>query len=257
MVLDRAIGPFGEAALALAAARPGERVLDVGCGCGDSTLALANAVGASGNVVGVDVSARMLERARERTAELPNVELIEADAAQLEPGPRFDLIYSRFGVMFFADPVAAFTRLCATLVPNGRFAFVCWRAFEDNAWSYVPADAIRRVISDAPALDQPGAPGPFAFADRGKLEQMLLAAGLRSVRIAPFDTQFVLSTSGVDDAVAFAMKAGPGSRLLAGASPEARERVRIELIAALEPHRSVHGVALGGASWIVSARGPG
>ncbi|HXU83397.1 MAG TPA: class I SAM-dependent methyltransferase, partial [Polyangia bacterium] len=130
--MDRALAPLGDAAVARARPQPGERVLDVGCGCGPSTAALAQAVGERGHVLGVDIAAPVLERARARLGGLPQVELLQVDAQSAPFTADHDLVFSRFGVMFFADFPAVFRNLASALRPDDRLMFVCWRRFEEN-----------------------------------------------------------------------------------------------------------------------------
>ncbi|HEY2733325.1 MAG TPA: class I SAM-dependent methyltransferase, partial [Polyangiales bacterium] len=217
-VLDRALQVFGQTALARADPRAGERVLDVGCGCGDSTLALAERVGDRGSVIGVDVSAPMLARARVRATGRTSIQLLEADASRASLPRELDLIFSRFGVMFFEDAIAAFAHLRSALRANGRLAFVCWRAFEENPWMHIPVRAVERTLPNVKRQNDDG-PGPFAFADAAKLEQRLTAAGFSSIAIERFDADVILSEDSLSDAVAFVLNAGPASRLLSDATP--------------------------------------
>lgn len=253
--LDRTLRVFGDALLERAAAQPGERVLDVGCGCGDSLLALSGRVGPGGSVTGVDISSAMLARARELTAALPNVQVIERDAAQLPPEVHYDLIFSRFGVMFFEDPALAFTRLRATLRPGGRLVFVCWRDYSDNPWLSEPADVVRTLVPDSPPPPRPRVPGPFAFAERAHVEAILSAAGFRAVSLERFDAPIALSSGDVAEAVLFAMKSGPVAVMLANADASTLERVRSALTAKLHAQRSEAGIVLGSSTWLVSAQG--
>jgi SAM-dependent methyltransferase len=253
VVLDRALRIFGQAALDRADVKRGERVLDIGCGCGDTTLALAERVGSDGSVLGVDVSAPMLDRARERTAAQPSIQLAEADASRANLPREFDLIFSRFGVMFFDDVTAAFSHLRSALRADGRLAFVCWRAFEDNAWMHIPVDAVERALPGV-KRERGDGPGPFAFADPDKVERWLAAAGFREIAFERFDAEVVLSEESRSDAVEFALNAGPASRLLGDATPEERARVRAELAGRLAALPSDRRVTLGGSTWIVTAR---
>src|SRR5438309_1620679 len=177
-VIDAQIAPLGERAMDRASIAPGERVIDVGCGCGDTTITLARRVGPAGLVLGIDISAPMLERAAEtaRAAGLANVRFENADAQthRLSPGA-FDVVYSRFGVMFFADPVAAFTNLRAALRPGGRLAFVCWRSLAENPLFTAPMAAAAKHLPPLPP-PHPNAPDPFAFADRARVAQILETA---------------------------------------------------------------------------------
>lgn len=256
-VLDALIGPVGEHALAVAAAHAGERVLDVGCGCGTTTLALARAVGSTGTVTGLDISGPMLTRARERAGEagLSNVRFRQADAqiAALEPAA-YDLLFSRFGVMFFADPVAAFRNLHGAMAPEGRLAFVCWQAITRNPWMLVPVTAAAQHLT-LPRPD-PLAPGPFAFADDARLRGILEDAGFREVAIADRSTTLRLGTGDLESATQFAMVVGPTASALreARADEALRTRVTDAVREALRPYHAADGVHLGGATWIVTAR---
>lgn len=251
--LDRMVRPFGEAALARVAPGAGEHALDVGCGCGATLLALAQAVGPTGSVTGIDPSRPMLARARMRINEAT---LIEGDASTHPFARKFDLIFSRFGVMFFADPVAAFRHLAEALAPGGRLGFVCWRDPAENPWVSVPVAAVRRALPHLPPLyaADPSAPGPFSLARPGRVEEVLHAAGFREVAYTPFDAEFELSTEGPLHAARVSLVTGPASRLLADASPQEQERAIAALAEDLGPHAVQGRVALRGATWTVLAR---
>ena len=185
--MDRMIEPFGDAALQAAAPRPGERVLDIGCGCGSTTLALARAVGSSGQVLGVDVSQPMLAAAQRLAAAAPELSLrfVEADAATAALPHGQDLLFSRFGLMFFDQPAAALRHLRRALRPGGRCAFVCWRAPRDNPWAMAPLMAARKALGITPPPADPHAPGPFALADEQRLHGLLSEAGFGGIRHPP------------------------------------------------------------------------
>ncbi len=247
--LDRQLDPLGRAALAALAPRPGEQILDVGCGSGQTTLQLGEAVGPTGRVVGVDVSLPLLAAARRRPR-VAQVSFVEADAQTHAFEPRFDAIFSRFGVMFFADPVAAFANLRRALAPTGRVVFVCWRAAGDNPMMTVPMAAAAKHFPPQPPPD-PDAPGPFAFADRGRLSRILGAAGFGAVDITPHDEPI----GGNDRAntLELALSIGPLGRLLR-AQPEQRAVVIDDVRDALEPFL-VDGIArVPSGTWIVTAR---
>jgi len=261
-LLDAQIGGLGRTAMDRAGIAAGERVLDVGCGCGATTLELAERVGPAGSVLGIDVSAPMLARARERVAEagLANVDLRNVDAQThvftAEEGVR-DVLFSRFGVMFFADPPAAFANLRGALRPDGRLAFVCWRPLAENPWMRVPVEALARAVP-LPPPPEPGAPGPFAFGDADRVRAILREAGFRAVELAPCDTPLAIAGGApLAEAVSFALQVGPASRALADASPADRERAAELLDEALAPYAGPRGVVLDSASWIVTARSPG
>jgi SAM-dependent methyltransferase len=250
--LDQSLAPFGNAAIAKAAVKSGDRVLDVGCGSGATLIALAEAVGASGSALGIDVSAPMLARAARRAATVANVKLLEADAAIHSFDAKHDLLFSRFGVMFFADPAAAFTNLRTALAPKGRLAFVCWRPLSENPWMSIPLEAAASVVGpQAPPL--PDAPGPMSFAEPERVKKILTAAGFHKIEIEPFNADFVYSTRGLDFAVESTMKIGPAARAIAEAPEDEHAKARDALRAALSPHVNGNVVALPAGTWIVTA----
>ena len=212
-------------------------------------------MGASGQVLGVDVSAPMLARARERALALgvANVRFQEGDAsAAALPGGR-DLLFSRFGVMFFADPTAAFAHMRGALRPGGRTAFVCWRTFQENPWALLPAMAGVRALGIAPPKPEPHAPGPFAFADAARLRTILADAGFSAIAIEPFDAPMRVGAT-AEDAAVRSMRIGPLAALLRESGGEGIEKVAAAVAEALAPHATAAGVILPGATWIVTAR---
>jgi SAM-dependent methyltransferase len=256
VALDRALGPFGRAALDRLAPVPGERLLDVGCGAGGTLLELAARLGGTGEVLGADISRPLLEHARRRlaAAQVSGIDVLEADVAEARFERPFDAIFSRFGVMFFADPVAAFVNLRQALVPGGRLGFACWQRLENNAWSAVPLAALRALVADAPAPQAVGAPGPFAFADPERVRAVLSGAGFSQVVIEPFHAPVVMSEQGIEDGVDFALRVGPAARWVAEQSEAVKTSVRARIASALAPALVGTTVALDGASWTVSAR---
>jgi SAM-dependent methyltransferase len=251
--LDHALGPLEEPALERAAPQPGEQVVEVGCGCGASSLVLAERVGPRGSVRAFDVSKPMLERARERARAFPWLTFTAADAATFAFDGRADLLYSRFGVMFFDAPEAAFANLRRALRPSGRLCFLCWRVVEDNPWYAEPMQAAARVVG-APPTTVADAPGPFALAARDRVERILRTAGFTGVDVEASSKTMRLSTTGLDAAVDFAVSAGPVSRILLDVDPETRKRVRASIEDTLRPHVVGQTVALGTGTWVVTAR---
>jgi len=250
--LDRALGPVDDLALERARPREGERVVDLGCGCGASTLRLAERVGPKGTVLGVDISAPMLARARERVRSLPWVAFHEGDAAEHPFAGDADLVYSRFGSMFFTDPRAAFTNLRTALRSGGRLCIVCWRAANDNPWYLVPLRAAETVVPALPPAE-PGAPGPFAFADETRLREVLDAAGFTRIATERHDSPICTSTTGLPEAVEFSVRAGPVSRMLLDADADTATRVRAAISRALTEHVRGGRVELGASVWIATA----
>ena len=252
-MLDRAEAAITRAVLELAAPCAGERVLDIGCGAGSTTLVLRERVGAGGAVAGIDISAPMLAVARERArAAAIDVTFVEADASTYAFRPEHDLVFSRFGMMFFADPVRAFANLRRAAAPGGRLAFVCWRPIGDNPWVTVPLAAAADLLprSEPPA---PDAPGPFGLADRDRLHGILDGAGWREAEIVRHDHAMLLGAS-VEEAARAALRIGPLARIAAELDDAARGRIRERLTGALAAFGTPDGVALTGSCWLVSAR---
>jgi SAM-dependent methyltransferase len=254
--MDRTLADATAGLLALGAAKPGERVLDVGCGAGETSLLLAKAVGPAGAVTGVDISAPLLAVARRRGAGMANAAFVEADAARHPFAADCDLVASRFGVMFFDDPTAAFANIRTALKPGGRLAFICWRPAQENQWVTLPAAAARDLLPPSPPAD-PLAPGPFAFADRGRVETILSGAGFSAVAIDKLDGHMDLGAD-LDAAAVQMLNIGPLSRALADANADAtlREKVRLAVRTALQTVTTDKGVRPGLACWLVSARNP-
>lgn len=253
--LDRAFTPVTAALLSVAAPQPGEDVLDVGCGTGETTLALAGAVGDDGAVMGVDISEALLARARARADELVcDAEFHNADAATFDTEPGFDLVVSRFGVMFFDDPVAAFANIHRLMAPGGRMVFACWQPPAENLWATLPMQALASLLPEQPVAD-PHAPGPFAFADPVRVEAILAAAGWQDITFddLPFEMVVGEGEDPIASAVQFNLRIGPAARLVRDAGPEAEAAAPTVLAAALAPYRKDDTVALPGAVWLVSA----
>jgi SAM-dependent methyltransferase len=255
--LDNVFTPFTARLMELARPAPGERVLDIGCGCGDTTLETARRVGRAGHVTGVDVSEPMLALARKRKFDGARPEFILADAAAARLGEvRYDLALSRFGVMFFSDPVAAFKNIHANLKPGGRLAFACWQPMPTSPWFAIAVQAVRAQLPPQAPPD-PHAPGPFAFADPARVEAILRDAGFSGIAVKPAVDPLMLAAPGPDcleDAASFGLDIGPASRLLADATDAQRAAARTALIEALRPHVTAKGIALDGAIWLVEAR---
>jgi SAM-dependent methyltransferase len=254
--VDRMLEPFAAMILRAAALRPGAHVLDVGCGCGATTLAAARLV-APGQAVGIDLSGPMLGRATAGAAAagLANAVFLQGDAQvhPLEPG-RFDTVISRFGTMFFADPVAAFANIRAATRAAGRLVFVCWQPLAANQWLLVPRAALAEHVAPPASLEQPGdGPGMFAFADPDRLREILAAAGWRDIEITPEHTPILIGGGSVDDAVGFLRTGSMGRQMLAGADAGTVDRAVASLRAALADYADAEGVHLGAGVWLVQA----
>lgn len=251
--LDRQLRPFGDEVLAASAITPGAHVLDIGCGCSDSTLTIGERVGATGRVLGLDVSEPMIARARERAAGRANVRYALADATTYDTDERFDAAVSRFGVMFFEEPAASFANVRRLMRSGGSLVFACWRALADNPWSSLPYEAVARALEIDP-IPPSDAPGPFAFADPARVRQILESAGFERIRVRGFDCAVCLGET-IDEAVLEASTLGPAGRLVREAgSEENRARALTELRRALE--RMSAPFELMAAAWIVCARAP-
>lgn len=254
-VQDELLEPVSTILLDRARAVPGERIIDVGCGCGATTRAFAEQVGVSGYVLGIDVSAPMLERARQITPQAGRVEFRLADAAEYPFRPaRFDLIASRFGVMFFAEPVSAFANLRKALRPLGRLAFICWREPRLNPWLMAPLQAAYKHVPKLPDLG-PEDPGPFSFASEERVHRILGQAGFSDVKMEACELALDISVGGgLEAAVKSALQIGPASRALDGQPVEVIAAAENSIREALAPFARDQMVVLPASIWIVTAR---
>ena len=252
---DILLGPVAEILLDRAKPKPGERVIDVGCGSGATTIALARKVAPSGHALGIDLSEPMLARARASApAGLP-VDFVLADATVYPFDPEsFDLLASRFGVMFFADPVLSFANLRRALRRTGRLAFACWREPRENPWMMTPLQAVYRHAPKLPPQG-PEDPGPFAFASEERVHRILGAAGFADIAMEACALSLdVAIGSGLDAAVRGALEIGPAHRALQGQPPEIVAAATRSIREALAPFASGDTVALPGSIWIVTAK---
>lgn len=251
-LMDRLYQPIGEAIADRADPSAGARVLDVGCGAGATTLDLARRVGPTGTCTGVDISAPLLETARRRAAAVANADFTEADAQTHDFGEAvFDAVTSRFGVMFFVDPDAAFANLRRATRPGGGLAFACWRSAGDNPLTQIALDAAAPFLPDLPPRPPVDAPGRFAFADPERVRGILQRSGWTDIEITPLDTPTPLS---LDEMLDLSLKFGTLATALPQQGEAVRETVRQAVIARLEPHVRDGIIPMRAACWRVAAR---
>lgn len=211
--IDQLLAPMTEVALGKTGLSTGDRAIDIGCGCGTTSLLLA-AQGAS--VWGVDISAPMLAYAQERAREQDKIHFSEGDASIQAYTPDHQLVFSRFGVMFFADPVAAFSNIHSALTEDGRLLFLCWQSPANNPWLSIPGAALEEFRKDAPGAaraDEPQAAGPFAFGDVDYTTGILTSAGFSDIQIEEVNKDLTLGNT-LDEAIEFQSKIGPLSGVL-------------------------------------------
>jgi SAM-dependent methyltransferase len=251
---DIVLGPVSEILIDRAKVKAGERIIDVGCGCGATTIALARKVGPAGHVFGIDISAPMLARAREiAPADLP-ADFVLADATIYPFDPaRFDLLVSRFGVMFFAEPALSFANLRRALRPSGRLAVACWREPRENPFFMVPLMAVYKHVPKLPQLG-PEDPGPFSFASEPRVRAILGEAGFSGVAMERCDLSLDIAVGrGLETAVASALEVGPAARALAEQPPEVIAAATNSIREALAPFARGQAVPLPASIWIVTA----
>ena len=255
---DLVLRPVSDRLIAAAEPKPGQRVVDIGCGCGDTTIDFAARVAPGGEVLGLDISEPMLARARERAPVSLPARFVLADATVYAFAPGWaDLAVSRFGVMFFADPARSFANLRGGLKPGARLVFACWRAAKENPWMMIP---LREAKKHAPPLPEtnPEDPGPFAFADDARVRRILSAAGFADIVVTPQDLDIDIAIGrGLDAAVAGALGIGPTSRILDGQPEAVRAAAMADIRKAFAERAKGDSVPLGAAIWMVSAVNPG
>jgi ubiquinone/menaquinone biosynthesis C-methylase UbiE len=261
--LTTGLGAHGEEALRLYPPTAGQRVLDLGCGFGDTTQRLAELIGPDGEAVGVDAAPRFIEDAIRETDEagIANARFLVADVqATLSGEGGFDVAFSRFGTMFFANPVAAMRNVRSALVPGGRLLMVVWRQRTDNAWLYRAQTIVEGIVARPEEYDEPTCgPGPFSMADADTTSEILLTAGFDEVTLRRCDLPIEIG-SDLDEAIEMVMALGPAGEILRLAGDRATHlhgRVEAALREGLAEF-AVGGRLMAPAStWIVSAKAPG
>ena len=255
--IDRVMAGLTAFALGIADPRPGEKIVDIGCGSGTTVLALAERVGPGGHVLGVDIAAASVARAQARIADagVSHAEVMLADAATHPfPPASLDLVFSRFGVMFFADPIAAFANLHGALKGTGRLTAAVFRSPAENPFATAPMAAIRHLVPPV-APPAPGDPGQFAWADPARVHRILEGAGFKDVTLTPHDPPMRVAEPGdAAGAAEYAMSLGPAMRATLDMAATGRERVRAALETFFRDHDGPSGITLQGAIWVVTAR---
>jgi ubiquinone/menaquinone biosynthesis C-methylase UbiE len=260
-IVTYGLGAHGEAAIELHPPRPGDRVLDVGCGFGDTARRLAGIVGAEGSVLGVDAGERFIATSIEEAAAagVDNVRFEVADVEMNEFADTFDFAYSRFGTMFFANPVAAMRNVRKALVPGGQLCIVVWRRKLDNDWMHRAELVVEDYLERNEESDEPTCgPGPFSMANADTVSDQLLAAGFEDIAFERTDIPIKIGDN-LTHAVEFACGLGPAGeviRLAGEAADEIRPTIEAELERALGEFVTADGVVAPASTWIVTARAP-
>lgn len=260
-IVTTGLGAHGAAALALAPPQPGQRVLDVGCGFGDTTQELARLVGPDGEAVGVDAAARFVETATREAAEagVANARFAVADVETTTFAERFDYAYSRFGTMFFANPVAALRNVREALVPGGRLTMVVWRRRTDNDWLYRAQTIVEGIVERPEEHEEPTCgPGPFSMADADTTSEILLRAGFADVALRRCDLPILVGDD-VEQAIELTMSLGPAGEILRLAGDRAAHlhgEVHAALREGLAEFHGPEGVRAPASTWIVTAAVP-
>jgi SAM-dependent methyltransferase len=255
------LGAHGEAAIEANPPAPGDRVLDLGCGFGDTTQRLAKLVGDGGSALGVDVSGPFIDAARKEAEEAgaANVEFLCADVQTLELPREFDYAFSRMGIMFFANPVAALRNVRRALRPGGRFCAVVWRRKLDNEWVHRAELVVDDYLEHPEETDEPTCgPGPFSMANADTVSEQLKIAGFEEIGLRRSDLPLKIGDD-LEHAVEFNMALGPAGevlRLWGDRVEEIRPEIAARLREGLAEFESPDGVFAPASTWIVTARAP-
>jgi SAM-dependent methyltransferase len=256
---DRMYDPFGAKAIERASLKPGEQVIEVGCGCGKTTGKLADLVAPGGRVTALDVSVPMLEVARSRvTSNAELVDFVSADAATygFEPNT-YDVLYSQFGLMFFVNPDAAFSNFFRALKPNGRLVFVCWRRPELNPWLTIPFEAVHSFVPDMPKPSPDVPSSAFTLAPEKRVKRLLGDAGFEDVLLEEFNSPTRMGQGDLDACLGFVADfSSPVAAALRKADPAMAPAVLQSVRSAVAPNHNGDTLELPASAWIVSARRP-
>src|SRR4051812_2622725 len=257
-IVTTGLGAHGEQALRLFPPMPGQRVLDIGCGFGDTTQRIAGMVGPSGAAVGIDAATNFIETATRETAELgiENARFAVVDAQSGDLGGRYDVAFSRMGTMFFANPVVALRNVRAALNPGGRLVMVVWRRREDNGWLYRAQQIVEGIVQRPEEYDEPTCgPGPFSMAGADTTSDILIAAGYTDVTLHRSDIP-ILAGRDVDEAIDLVMSMGPAGeilRLLGDRAKHLHGEIHEALREGLSEYATPEGIVAPASTWIVSA----
>jgi SAM-dependent methyltransferase len=260
-IVVKGLASHGEEALRLFPPQAGQRVLDIGCGFGDTTQDIASLVGPDGEAVGVDAAARFIETAREETAEagVANARFEVADVQADDLGGPYDMAFSRMGTMFFANPVAALRNVRTALVPGGQLVIVVWRRREDNEWMYRAQTIVEGIVSRPEEYDEPTCgPGPFSMAGADTTSDILVHAGFKDIALRRCDLPILVGHD-VDEAMDLVMALGPAGEILRLQGDRAAHlhgEVRDALRRGLSEFQTPDGLRAQASTWIVSATAP-
>lgn len=262
-IFTTGLGAHGDAALALVPPQPGQRVLDVGCGFGDTTQQIAGLVGPDGEAVGVDAAPRFIETAANeaREAGIANASFLVADVQTDPLGGPYDMAFSRMGTMFFVSPVAALRNVCRSLVPGGRLVMVVWRRREDNDWVYRAQQIVEKMVQRPEEYDEPTCgPGPFSMANADTVTDQLVHSGFTDISLTRSDIEIMTGRT-FDEAIEMVMSIGPAGEILRLQGDRAAPmlpKVEAALREGLSEFRREDGTVWAPAStWIVTASNPG
>ncbi len=251
---DTMLAPLTEKVFDAVGFAPGQRVLDLGCGTGATTFEIARRIAPTGSVTGIDFSETLLALAREQAAVEPNLpiafQFADAETHAFTPGS-FDVAFSRIGVMFYADPAAAFANIRRALISGGRLAFVCWREVRANTWASVTIGIARRHI-ELPPRPGPEDPGPYSFRDPERVRRILTEAGWSAIAIEELDADAYMGAD-LNEAVANFLAMGPIASQVQAAPQDKREAIAAELRATLPEYVTARGVIMHAATWMVTA----
>jgi SAM-dependent methyltransferase len=250
--------PFGQMAMERLGPITDGRVLDIGCGSGDTTIELARRVGANGHALGVDIAPSMIARARTHADQVGarNVEFIVADVQEAPlVTASFDAAFSQFGVMFFEDPVAAFTNVRRLIDDAGICSFTCWQNPFVNEWMMVPGAAFLEATGQAPSLPGPDEPGPFSLSEPDRITQVLTDAGFRNIDITSHESVATIPETDLDSLVALGARVGPVRDYLRDVDNITRERVMREVRGNLGERVESGTLPLSAAAFVVRAEG--
>ena len=247
--IDATVEPFSKIAIEKVNAKEGDKILDIGCGHGSTSISLAKS---GAKVIGIDISEKMISRAKEKSSNIPNISFYTSDAAVKNFEKEYNHVFSRFGVMFFSDPYSAFSNIFSGITNKGKITFLCWQDISENDWINCTNEVLKPFQPEQTTPIDPRSPGGFSFSDKEYVFDILKGSGFSNIEINPLNTKFDMGKS-IDEIMSFHLSIGPLSGLMENLDDDTSKEVIRLVRVLLEGKMEESGLHLDAAAWLVTA----